>query len=116
MNLLKKAVSASLVRHHCSMPKECKNENESQSDSKIVISDRKKKIITEESIPIDPTLLEVGDHNGSTFYQHKKFYDVVCSNAPVEVDLNDGIWAVRMGLAAQLSSIENRSVKMSEFF
>ena len=91
-----------------------KNENESQPDSKIIISDRKKKIITEESIPIDSNLLEVGDHNGSTFYQHEKFQKVVAEGKEVEVGVEEGVWAVRMGLAAQLSAIEKRAVKLSE--
>ena len=91
------------------------NDNIRQPESVIATTDRKSKFLTEKIIPVDSTLLDAGDHNGSTFYQHKKFYDVVCSNAPVEVGLEDGIWAVRMGLAAQLSSMENRSVKISEF-
>ncbi len=92
------------------------NKNIPQPEAVMITTDRKSKFCKKRLIPVDPTLLDAGDHNGSTFYQHKKFYDVVRSNAPVEVDLYDGIWAVRMGLAAQLSSIENRSVKMSEFF
>ncbi|MEM8728488.1 MAG: Gfo/Idh/MocA family oxidoreductase [Pseudomonadota bacterium] len=55
-------------------------------------------------IPVDATLLEAGDHNGSTFYQHQKFLDVVRSNSDVEVTLEDGVWAVRMGQAAQISA------------
>ena len=91
-----------------------KNEHESHPDSKLVISDRKKKSITEESMSIDPTLLEVGDHNGSTFYQHEKFQKVVAEGEKVEVGVEEGVWAVRMGLAAQLSVIEKRAVKLSE--
>ncbi len=92
------------------------NKNNNQPDSKIIISDRTTNIINEESIKIDPTLLEAGDHNGSTFYQHKKFQKVVSEGGKVEVDVEDGIWAVRMGLAAQLSAVEERSVKLSEIF
>jgi len=47
--------------------------------------------------------LEAGDHNGSTFYQHKRFARVLRGEQIVEVTLKDGINAVLMGLAAQRS-------------
>ncbi|MDW4498901.1 Gfo/Idh/MocA family oxidoreductase [Sulfitobacter sp. D35] len=55
-------------------------------------------------IPVDPTLLEAGDHNGSTFYQHRRFLDLVRSGGRPEVTVDDGAWAVRMGQAAQVSA------------
>ena len=58
----------------------------------------------------DPALLAAGDHNGSTFYQHQKFLDVVRNGTCPEVGLIDGIWAVRMGQAAQLSAQTGESV------
>jgi predicted dehydrogenase len=63
-------------------------------------------------IPVDPALLAAGDHNGSTFYQHRKFVDAVRGNGHVEVTLNDGMWAVRMGQAAQRSAIEHQPVPL----
>lgn len=63
-------------------------------------------------VPVDETLLEAGDHNGSTFYQHQKFLDVVKGQATPEVTLDDGAWAVAIGLAAQTSAIEGRVVKL----
>ncbi len=72
-------------------------------------------MILEKKIEVDPELLSAGDHNGSTYYQHKKFYKVVTEGKEIEVDLHDGLSAVKMGLAAQLSSTEGRTVKMSEF-
>ncbi len=86
-----------------------------QPRSKLVINKRFKKMILEKEIEVDPELLGAGDHNGSTYYQHKKFYKVVTEGKEIEVDLHDGLSAVKMGLAAQLSSIERRTVKMSEF-
>ena len=62
--------------------------------------------------PVPEALLAAGDHNGSTFYQHQKFQQVVLQGAAPEVSLTDGIWAVRMGQAAQLSALENRVVKL----
>ena len=55
-------------------------------------------------VPVDPALLAAGDHNGSTFYQHQKFLDVVCGRGNVEVSLHDGIAAVVIGLAAEHSA------------
>lgn len=61
-------------------------------------------------IPIDPTLLAAGDHNGSTFYQHKRFCAAVRGEGPVEVSASDGWRAVVMGMAAQRSASEGVAV------
>ncbi|MEG9862902.1 MAG: Gfo/Idh/MocA family oxidoreductase [Parvularculales bacterium] len=61
--------------------------------------------------PIDETILNAGDHNGSTYHQHLKFLNVVRGNGQVEVSLDDGIWAVRMGMAAQQSAISGQAVE-----
>ena len=55
-------------------------------------------------IPVDPLLLEAGDHNGSTFYQHQKFLTVLQGQQAVEVSLTDGLKAVVIGLAAEHSA------------
>ena len=60
--------------------------------------------------PIDETILAAGDHNGSTYHQHAKFLQVVRGTAEVEVTLDDGIWAVRMGMAAQESARTGQAV------
>jgi predicted dehydrogenase len=62
-------------------------------------------------IPVDPALLEAGDHNGSTFYQHQKFLEVVRGNGMPEVTLEDGAWAVRIGLAAQKAALTGETVR-----
>lgn len=56
-------------------------------------------------IPVDQTLLDAGDHNGATFYQHQRFARAMAGGGPVEVTLEDGWWAVAMGLAAQRSAL-----------
>ena len=72
--------------------------------SKIAISPRDKSGLKELEVPVDKKILEAGDHNGSTFYQHQKFILVVDGQMSPEVTLDDGIWAVRMGHAAQVSA------------
>ncbi len=65
-------------------------------------------------VPVDPSLLAAGDHNGSTFYQHRGFADVVAGGAQPEVGLDDGWWAVVMGMAAQISAAEGRVIGAAE--
>lgn len=62
--------------------------------------------------PIDQTILDAGDHNGSTFYQHQRFLNVVRGVGDVEVSLDDGIWAVRMGMAAQQSACMKKAISI----
>ena len=88
------------------------NQSQRAPDPKLVISPRHSGLREELAIPVDPALLEAGDHNGSTFYQHQRFLAVVRQGRAVEVSLNDGIWAVRMGQAAQDSAL-NRPQKLS---
>ena len=83
--------------------------------SQVIISPRDPKGPILREIPVDPTLLEAGDHNGSTYYQHQKFLELVRGerSAP-EVSATDGKLAVLMGIAAQISMREKRVVDMSE--
>lgn len=83
---------------------------------KLITSPRHPAGPQEIDIPVDETLLAAGDHNGSTFYQHQGFLDLVRGNrTQADVTLNDGKLAVLMGMAAQLSLAENRAVEMTEF-
>lgn len=61
-------------------------------------------------LPVDPTLLEAGDHNGSTFYQHQRFCAALRGEGRVEVTLDDGWRAVAMGMAAQRSAREGIAI------
>ncbi len=79
---------------------------------KVVVSPRLPKGPVELEIPVDPALLEAGDHNGATFYQHKYFLESVRSDRPVEVTIRDGFDAVRMGLAAQESARTGAAVTL----
>jgi predicted dehydrogenase len=77
----------------------------------VIVSPRLPKGPRVVEIPVDPALLEAGDHNGSTFYQHQKFLEVVRGNGMPEVTLEDGAWAVRIGLAAQKAALTGETVR-----
>ena len=76
----------------------------------LIISPRAPKGPFVSEIPVDPTLLEAGDHNGSTFYQHQRFNAVVRGEGEVEVTLDDGAKAIAIGIAAQQSAATGQAV------
>lgn len=80
----------------------------------LIISPRDLKGPALRDIPVDPTLLAAGDHNGSTFYQHKGFLEMVRGErAAPEVSLRDGLISVLMGQAAQQSMATGQAVEIS---
>ncbi|WP_186393254.1 MULTISPECIES: Gfo/Idh/MocA family protein [unclassified Pannonibacter] len=79
----------------------------------VIVSPRQPQGPVVLEVPVDPQLLDAGDHNGSTFYQHQRFQRAVTAGAPVEVALNDGWWAVAMGLAAQQSAMTGKAVDIA---
>jgi predicted dehydrogenase len=80
---------------------------------RVIVSPRDPKGPMELDVPVDPALLAAGDHNGSTWYQHRGFADVVMGLRQPEVTLQDGWWAVAMGQAAQRSAKTGQSVALS---
>jgi predicted dehydrogenase len=64
-------------------------------------------------IPVDSKLLAAGDHNGSTFFQHQKFAEVLRGQGRVEVSLADGLAAVVIGLAAEHSASTGQVVDLT---
>jgi len=90
------------------------------NDSGISISDvriglRESEKAKKETIAVDEQILAVGHHHGSTFYEHQSFIKAIRSNSLPEVSLNDGLVAVAIGEAAELSIKEGRVVEMNEF-
>ncbi|KAF0675123.1 Gfo/Idh/MocA family protein [Profundibacterium mesophilum] len=80
---------------------------------KVVVSPRHPKGPRVIDIPVDPALLDAGDHNGSTFYQHQRFLDLVRSGAGMpEVTAHDGLMAVAIGHAAQASARSGQAVTL----
>jgi len=79
---------------------------------RLILSPRAPKGPMESQIPVDPTLLEAGDHNGATFFQHQRFAAVVRGQGEVEVTVGDGARAVEIGLAAQESAETGQAVTL----
>ena len=65
-------------------------------------------------VPVDAAALQAGSHHGATWYQHQAFAAAVRGEIPVEVTAMDGLLAVAMGTAAEMSVRERRVVAMSE--
>ena len=80
--------------------------------ARVVTSPRSRRGGETVEVPIDPTLLASGDHNGATYYQHLLFLKTVLYGRKPEVSLGDGIEAVRIGQAAQLSAAQHKVVEL----
>ena len=81
--------------------------------SKVVISDRATKSFSDIEIEVDHTILSAGDHHGSTYFQHRKFFDLVrTGKGQPEVSLEDGLWSVRVGAAAEESAKTGMAVEL----
>ena len=72
------------------------------------------KTATRTVVHTDPTALAAGSHHGSTFYEHQRFNAAVRGAGAVEVSAHDGMMAVAIGTAAELSAREHRVVDMTE--
>lgn len=75
---------------------------------------RNPKNVSRRVVHTDETALNAGSHHGSTFYEHQKFNAAVRGEGPVEVTARDGMMAVAIGAAAELSAREKRVVTMEE--
>ncbi|VVS97231.1 Oxidoreductase [Sphingomonas sp. EC-HK361] len=65
-------------------------------------------------VEVDQAALDAGSHHGSTFYEHQRFNAAVRGEGAVEVTARDGLMAVAIGTAAEISAREKRVVEMSE--
>lgn len=75
---------------------------------------RNPKRVEREVVDVDAVALAAGSHHGSTFYEHQKFIAAVRGEGPVEVTAQDGLAAVAIGAAAEISAREKRVVEMAE--
>ena len=75
---------------------------------------RSPKAVEREHIAVDPKALAAGQHHGATYYQHQYFRAAILGDGLVQVSAYDGLMAVAIGTAAEISAREKRVVEMSE--
>jgi myo-inositol 2-dehydrogenase/D-chiro-inositol 1-dehydrogenase len=87
-------------------------------DGDIVFSPRvgfnNPKQVSQTHVEVDETALAAGSHHGATFYQLQAFIAAAAGRGPVLVTATDGLRAVAMGVAAEISAREKRVVSMAE--
>lgn len=67
-----------------------------------------------ERVVVDATVAHEGFHHGSSYLEHLAFLDAARSGGPAAVSLEDGLRSVAVGVAAQRSIEEGRSVDLAE--
>lgn len=81
--------------------------------AEISFSDRDTRQEVSEVIEVDETILSAGDHHGSTYYQHQKFFELVrAGKGQPEVSLKDGLWSVIVGEAAEESAKTGKAIEV----
>lgn len=87
-------------------------------DGRLVFSPRvalgAPKAVDERHIGVDEQALSAGTHHGATYYQLRAFLDAVAGKGPVAVGAEDGLKAVALGAAAELSARQHRVVELAE--
>ena len=81
---------------------------------KVEFSPRQRNTIQTIYCDVEDQLMVAGDHAGATYFQHLAFLEMLHNKRTPQVSLEDGLKAVKMGQAAQLSASEGRAVKMIE--
>ncbi|MEM8849463.1 MAG: Gfo/Idh/MocA family oxidoreductase [Pseudomonadota bacterium] len=82
-------------------------------EAEFVTSVRALKQEVREVVHTPPELLLAGDHHGSTFYQHRRFLDLVrAGGGQPEVTLEDGYWSVLVGEAAEESARSGEAISL----
>lgn len=81
--------------------------------SEVEISHRATKEVNREEVEVDERILAAGDHHGSTYYQHQRFRDLVRGGkGEPEVSLQDGLWSVVVGEAAEESARTGQAIDL----
>ena len=62
----------------------------------------------------DDRIVHTGAHHGASYIEHLEFLTAIRNGTPPQVSAYDGLMAVAMGVAAQRSIVERRSIDLSE--
>lgn len=111
------SVTGNLARIDAKVPGPARFANNGhQHAAELEISDRASKTVSLESIEGDPKILAAGDHFGATFYQHQRFLRLIqTGQGRPEVDLEDGLWSVIVGQAAEESARTGRVIDLEGY-
>ena len=87
--------------------------DEIERSSRIEICNRATRRVEIHEVEVSEEILRAGDHHGSTYFQHKRFLDLVRSgNSKAEVTVEDGLWTVVIGEAAENSARLGQAVEI----
>ena len=81
-------------------------------DARVIHYPRSGSPAEEHAIDVDSRLLEVGNHHGACYFQQQKFIEMIRSDGVPAVGLGDGLRAVVMGEAAELSARTGEAVTL----
>jgi myo-inositol 2-dehydrogenase / D-chiro-inositol 1-dehydrogenase len=62
----------------------------------------------------DPRVRHEGFHHGSSYLEHLAFAEAIRTGTAADVNVEDGLWSVAVGLAAHQSIEQRRPVELSE--
>ena len=82
-------------------------------EAEVEFSPRSPQAPRRHTVPVDPRVLAAGAHHGSTYFEHLGFRRAVLGEGPVDVTIADGLQAVRIGLAAEMSIAERRVIEIA---
>lgn len=71
------------------------------------------KEISQESVSVDAAILAAGHHHGATYHQLQSFLGAIAGHHKVAVSAADGLAAVAMGVAAEISARQGSAVAMA---
>ena len=83
-------------------------------DGSVYVGSRADRAVVSSPVAIDPSVAHVGFHFGASFVEVARFCDAVRRGTAPEVDVNDGLASVAIGVAAHRSIDEGRPIEMSE--
>jgi myo-inositol 2-dehydrogenase / D-chiro-inositol 1-dehydrogenase len=83
-------------------------------ESTVVIGTRSPRSVVTSSVAVDEKILKAGFHHGSTYFEHLHFQRAIREGTPAEVSVRDGLMAVAVGQAAELSAKTRQPVEIAE--
>jgi len=72
-------------------------------ESTVVIGTRQPRSVETHDVHVDERILKAGFHHGSTYFEHLYFLRAIREGRAPEVSVRDGLMAVAVGQAAELS-------------